>query len=484
MEGEHNLVWQEISQTKKPEFPLQIFPGWIQDLIKDIHRNSGIANDYIAGVILSVISSCVFDRFNISLKGWEQPLIIYSLIFGHSGSRKSAAFSALKQALIDWTTLKNTEIKKKNKEIIDLIEIKKQMRTKAIQKTHEADAVALSKEIAELEEKKESYFPEDISDVTLETLAKIAGASDNAAYIFTDEASFIDIICGKLYGNDGVSNKNIILQGYDRGRVNIKRQGYEVTGNISIAVCVAAQLSFLDKIKNSGDQGFAQRCIFFNPDYDMSDYDPETAESVNWQLMSQWQVLISSLLETGRRGDSALIADPAAMKLYRKFEKEMLDKIQLQDNDTFKGTLAKNHDKAARIAGLLTLIEDPEARKVTEKTMEKAISFCRAYVSPMAAYSLGLVGDSLPDYLSKLMGVIINATGEDRKTPVLKAEIWQNVKKRPRYFTKTNNAGKKQFENDLTELVQRNLLQMIQDKKDCTRGKGKTYIFVHPNYKQ
>ena len=45
MEGENNLVWQEISQARKPEFPLQIFPDWIQALmisgvsIKDLYED-------------------------------------------------------------------------------------------------------------------------------------------------------------------------------------------------------------------------------------------------------------------------------------------------------------------------------------------------------------------------------------------------------------------------------------------------------------
>lgn len=482
MEGENNLVWQEITQTRKPEFPLQIFPDWIQDLIKDIHKNNGIANDYTAGILLSVASACVFDRFEVDIKGRKQPLIIYSLIFGHSGSRKSAPFSALRKPMIDWTEIRNNEIRKKNREISERVKIKEGLQRREITKGHEGEAVRLSREISELEEQKQQYFPEDISDVTLETLARVAGSSGNAAYIFTDEASFIDIVCGKLYGNDGVSNKNVILQGYDRGRVNIVRQGYEVKGDIAISVCVAAQPSFLEKIKNSGDQGFAQRCIFFNPDYDMTDYDPETAQSVDWKLMAQWQAQVSALLESGRRGDECITLSPEAYSLYRKFEKDMIAKMQLNDNDTFKGSLAKLHDKAVRIAGLLTLLgEDSCSRTVTAETMQKAISFCRTYVSPMTAYSLGLVGDSLPDYLSKLLNTIVQKKGEEKDSPALKSDVWQDMRKYMRYETKKNNEGKNQFEKDLSELCQRKLIQIIQEKTG--KGKGKILIFVHPSYK-
>ena len=484
MEGENKIVWEEIRQARKPEFPLEIFPEWIQELIKDVHRNSGVANDFTAGILLSVASACVFDRFEVNIKGRKQPLIIYSLIFGHSGSRKSAMFSALRKPMIDWTEIRNNEIRKKNKEISEQIKIKEGLQRREVNKGNEDNAVRLSREISELEEQKQSYFPEDISDVTLETLARIASSSGNAAYIFTDEASFIDVVCGKLYSADGTANKNVILQGYDKGRVNIVRQGYEVKGDIAISVCVAAQPSFLDKIKNSGDQGFAQRCIFFNPDYDMSDYDPETAESVDWKLMSQWQALVSLLLESGRRGDDCITMSPEAYSLYRKFEKDMIAKMQLNDNDTFKGSLAKLHDKAARIAGLLTLLGDDScSRTVTAETMQKAISFCKSYVSPMAAYSLGLVGDSLPEYLSTLMKNAIKDRGEDKNTPVLKSQLWQRCKNHTRYLTSKNDEGKKQFERDLSELCNRKLLQVIQEQKEG-RGQRKVYIYIHPDFKE
>ena len=35
-----------------------------------------------------------------------------------------------------------------------------------------------------------------------------------------------------------------------------------------------------------------------------------------------------------------------------------------------------------------------------------------------------------------------------------------------------------------TELRTRKLIQVIQDEKNGSRGKGKTYIYIHPDYKE
>lgn len=477
------LKWAEIAQTKKQNFPLEIFPDWIREMVLSMHEFNGAAVDYAAGLILAVAGTCVFDRFSISLNGIHtQPLITYSLLVGDSGSRKSSGFF-LRDPVLKWTDEKNREIGRENKLMRDRIKIKEKQIDKAMKAGDEAETEKLLQEKQELEERIKSKFPTLISDTTLETLAREAARARNAACIFTDEASFLDVISGDLYGKDGKSNKNIVLQGYDRQRLNINRQTFSFDAEISVFICLAAQPSYLETVRSCGDQGFAQRVIFYAPDVDFSNYDPENSPNIPGKYISDWEKLTRQLLETGRKRDTMLSVDPEGMKLYKQFEKRTIEKSSLQDNDNFKGWLSKNHDRAARIAGILSLMEDPNSRTVTAETMRKAIYFCENYAASMAEYSLGVIGCNLPGYLLKIMRSAVKLRGEDKGTAIERTKLFDNCKKLSRYDLKKNGkAGRECFDNDLKELRRRNLIQEVSVKKEDTRGPGKSFLYIHPDF--
>ena len=478
--------WTPIETYKKPVFPLEILPERLRELVEALHRDSGAAIDYFAGVALSVASLAVFDRADIILDGGRrQPLILYSVLVGGSGVKKSAAFHALQTPLIEWMEAQNRETARHNKRIEQRaailrkdLEAAVKGKTKGTQGAQSPEAIQT--QIEALEGQKRGFYPSPLTDATMESIARESQSTGGAVGILSDEGQIVNAIAGKSYtAKDGAPNIDVILKGYDRGFTNISRSTYSVKGNISVSLCIGAQPAILETLLSHGEQaerGFPQRCIFFYPApvYDNAfDRTPCPLALAIW-----WRDTIQDLLTEGRTAGIELQATPDAITLCKAYENAMTAKRQ-EDNETggnMAGWYAKAHDKVARVAGILALIEDPKVRTVTREHAAAAIRLFEEYALPMAQECYGIAGNDLPKYLEAILRAVI------KEKSAQGAALEGAVYKRLHNLTRYRQGKPSTFDRDLQELAARGYLRCVNLDTGGRRGRPTTILQVNPYY--
>lgn len=480
MEQDNLREWEQLSPTGKPNFPIRVFPKWIQKFVLSLHEETDAPIDYFAGVILSIGSACVFNRADIVLDNRTQPLILHTIICGRSGTRKTTAF-ALSKPFERWALQANKPIRHNNRFIREEIEALKSQKRKA--KTID-QAEECKKKITELERSIRPKYPYPLSDVTPEFVAQEASESNGAAVLISDEGGALNVISGKAYSAvSGYSNIDIFLKGYDRNLYTRGRVGVGSTSFYpSIVMCIGTQPEMLREYVSNGQQverGIIQRAIYFFPDFDFDNVDPFNRKPCPTELMQKWSSTVSELLERDKDTEFNLVIDQDAHDLLKRFEERNAKKVKRLDDSRYVEWLSKNHDRAGRIAGILTLLENPKAERVSADTTSKAILLCEEYCALMTAHAFCLI-DSLPTYLQSMLHEIISmAEKQSEDGYTTKGDLYRNLRNWQRYYGKTKRQF---FDNDLQELIRRGYIQIPTPKTNGKPGRPKERIYINPNY--
>lgn len=477
--------WEPLEQTSKPAFPVDILPGWARDFVSALNRESDSPIDYYAGVMLSVISACVGERGDVDIQGRTQPLILQSLICGKSGTRKSSAF-VLTEPFEKWTSEHNKIIDTENAYIFD--DIKRIRKRRSDPKLSEDESRKLKDQIRKLKSQIQPRYPYIIGDATPEYIIQAVKNSSGGTALISDEASILNVISGKTYGGvSGTANIDIFLKGYDRAFYLCGRKtDGEVSIHPSVVMCIGVQASLLEKYVSSGDhvgRGVIQRQLYFYPDFDYNAVNPANRRKCPDTLKNKWNRTVTQLLERDRDGFTIEISEAGKKQLndYEVKNFRLMDKL---DNEYYIEWLSKHHDRAARLAGILALLEDPSTHHASDDMVRNAILFCDQYARRMTTYAFGMMNEVISPPLKKLLDSIVDMqTGEELITT---GEIWKNIRKRERYYSndkRKREEKKKQFKQDIAELEQRGFLQTVTVKAG-TPGQPPTYVFIHPCYKK
>ena len=78
---------------KDNEFPLDIFPDSIQEMIVDANETVGYHKDFFSGALLSVFATAIGSSNRIDIKRYDDAAILWVAIVGNSGDGKSHPIS-------------------------------------------------------------------------------------------------------------------------------------------------------------------------------------------------------------------------------------------------------------------------------------------------------------------------------------------------------------------------------------------------------
>ena len=133
----------------------------------------------------------------------------------------------------------------------------------------------------------------------------------------------------------------------------------------------------------------------------------------------------------------------------------------------------------ARIAGILTLLEDPKATCVAYRAYENARRIMEEYFSPHMQYAFCGERQMTPVAEIVLKAMKASVSREDRF--VLESQLWDKLRKRKPFNTE---GGKMQFEKALNELGMMGMIRKLPIEPAETGRPIKGAWEVHPELLQ
>lgn len=474
--------WLELQEKPLPQFPVEVFPEGVKAFCERVSASLPVPADYMACSVLGAVSSALNGRVIVVPRdNQSEPVNLFLGMCGESGTRKSSAMNmamrpleAQIKKLREKRSFENRMRRDKREMLENKLEhIKRQAKT---EQTDEMER--LRREIENCQDLPD--IEEVLTDATTEAIAACMSKQGGKAILYTDEGQFVNILCGSAYQKQGgVANLDTILKGYDNQTCNIHRKSDGAThiDNASLVLTIGLQPSMLKRLIGNddlSDRGFSPRMLFFVPDTSKRVIVSELPD-IPQQVIDDWNELVTklALIHRDRGKPFILTLSEAAFPVYQNFWQSMEDrKLTEFGYKGMKSWAAKAHGKAARLAGLLALMENPNATTIDCKSMRAAVALMDDYFIPHAQSVFGG-----PNTLSEeARNILDSVKGQDR---FRLAEIRHDMSGQKRF---KGEAGKRLFDSAINELAKQNYIRALKVENRDGRGRpsGPEYE-VHPD---
>jgi len=341
--GVQSLV-QTVDELQN-EFPVEVFPKDIQNIIKATNQSLNYPIDFISTSILYAISVSLGNTYKVELKrGWQENAVVYFAIVGRAGTNKSHPISfALKP------------IDTKDKDFYSKYQTEKS----------EFDRVSkLTKKEREKEGLAEPVRPmlkqHLVSDFTPEALTDVHKFNKRGIGVYVDElASWFNNF--NRY-NKG-SEEQFWLSIWSGKPIRINRKTSEPTfiPLPFISVIGTIQTGVLKTMaKDRTENGFLDRVLFTVPVNLKKEYWSEKELPDTIEL--EWQNIMSKILELPVTNDETHNPSPMILKFKSKaksflfkWQRALTDQSNALENETLCGINSKMEMHAVRLALILQM---------------------------------------------------------------------------------------------------------------------------------
>lgn len=357
----------DFRKKELPNFPISVFPDYIEDYIKGVSRELQVPIDMPAMMTLSLLSTLLTKKYKFYFKktDWLLDLNLYILISVSSGSNKSDTRNKIIQPLKNY----NMEIirDKLNQlpEIKNKIEvIQEQIKKLAFDyaKKESEDQFnrreELVKELHRLE--KEKIIPRlyITGNVTQEKLFRLLSENNEKIAIFPDEFSeYLGIITGKYSKRLEIE---LLLYGYDGTEAYMDREKFETFRSLEnplINIGAFVQPIVLNEFKCIEGRGLVERFLFSVPNIQ---YQPGIGESIPVDINEEYKENIKILLEKNPKDeeDTIIEIDDSALSLFEEInERAKIEKFNEDNPVVMQGWYAKLLAKLMKIISVLHITE-------------------------------------------------------------------------------------------------------------------------------
>jgi len=266
----------EADLVRKKEFPLEVLPKAMQELITENERISGFSRDYMATSMLTAIAAVCGNAYKVQLKkDWHEPAIIWACIVGNAGVAKSPALSVGMRPII---------------------KLEKEYHQQWIDKLKEWEKKKENLEKGETTPPKPKRKNLLISDSTMEETVIIH--SDNKNGLLKRDEELIGFFKSMdAYRGGKGADAQTWLNIFDNGLVKVNRVSRDplFLPNACISVIGGIQPKILEQMAQDGrdHNGFLARFIFAFPEHRRK--EGWISESVDLELHDRYEAIIRKI---------------------------------------------------------------------------------------------------------------------------------------------------------------------------------------------
>ncbi len=367
------------------DFPLDVFPDNIAELINDMHKKYDAAKEYIASVFLSVVSILICGHFSINAKpdsNWIEYPILWVALIGNPSQKKTPCLKIGKDILDEFDRVLQSYYE------TEMLEYKNQLdRYKKNKKDKKTDRQI-----------KEPIMPHrarfSTQNVTIESLFDIIKANESyriGVSIYIDELAFLfnGFNQYKKSGND----KQYFLQSWSKSRQNIVRKGSKIDYTVDVGhnIIGGIQPKVLNKtLLREGIEstdGMVERWLYSCSDYFEQGFsDNEKRENYSFNEENTFEKLCSDIFKYiiihNKENQIEFSFSSDAQKLFIKFCNYIMEtKKSNKLSDIVKSYLQKQTNYVARLALVLQIFYNFKCTKISVDTLIKAIKISKYFIN-------------------------------------------------------------------------------------------------------
>lgn len=382
-------AWKTIETLPPlPDFPLEVFPDWLQQYIRNYHDNTGVSTDFCSACVLGAISTAINGHlvihFNSTLYEAAQ---LYILFVGKSGTMKSATLSEFYRPISTWLLERNNEVREQNAVTLKHIaELEDKLKQKAPK-----DPAGTKEKIKELRSRLQLEYPVRKTDVTPEALARNMVSTGGCATIASTEGNIVNLLIGANGSQKGaIPNLDVFLQGFDNETVSISRvtTGDTVIEKASLSLLLAVQPDLLQELfqnRQAVGRGLVPRFLIASPENEFTPVDHTQPNTTNMELASRWrEFLITIACRFMHPGENALVFElvPEADRAIRELWNQTDQMVAEYAEESIRSWIGKMRGKALRLAAIFALLEEPNTSIITWGQTSRAIGLINDYFLP------------------------------------------------------------------------------------------------------
>jgi hypothetical protein len=414
-------------------------------------------------LLLSTFSGLTCTKWAVVyLDGTPMPLGIYVCAQQPSGTSKSRLLDILQKSLVDLMVKEQKRLKKR---------IRQLSRNKNPTKEQAAEL----DDTKDMLEKVTALTP--LTDPTPESLQVALNLTNGFINLASSEKGLLNSVFGLTYGSEKrVNNNDVILNGYDAGKITVRRvtrEGYAgpVIATIS---CFVQQGCVEDIIAVSNGTGLAERFEYCVEEHSLGKRNHLNLMQIDWNLLNPFHAQCHSLAQHKLDCDldfdelTALTIQSSDWMKIAQFQQEVEPHLAdggLFSSTTLRGSAAKLKQKIMKIAANLHILEGgSENHVIDSRHIDAAIAIERDLLRAMyqLCKSLGVLG-SKAEYEA-----ILNYLGKKPRNTANITVILSSLRT-TKPFSELGTNRRKQAKASIEQMIAGNLL--IQTGNDVSLAK-------------